>query len=497
MSSASLARSGLIVASGLMLGRMLGFVREIGIAAQFGVTGMADAAILTLSLPDMVMTILCGGVLSAVLVPEFVRLGEQGAAVLHRRTSVMGAMAGSLVAGLTAVMSLPLAQLLAPGASTPSQQVIAHGIAWSAWLMPLVICATITTVWLQAMQRFGASAFATVFFNAVLVGVLWAGLPAADPLRALALAMLAAGTVRCLWLWSDARPFMNRAEPSGMDWPALRKRYVDALVASTALFVFPLIGRAIASGAGDGGLAIFNYASKLIELPLAIAITMVSTVVFAPLARQIQQGGDWSGLWANSQRLVVALAVIITMVTVTFSQSLADVAFGWGAMTPAGRHEIARQCSVGMLSLALQGMFGLNNLVLAAFHETRRMMLYSLTGLLVFGVSGHLLFRVAGGAGLMAALVLAYAVMVFLQCRWLVREKSVDILRIPDPAYLKVMAVIGAGSALFLLLVPRVLSPWVGLFGAVVQGLCLAAAAVMVHGELRGYLRHMLQRRAV
>ena len=63
---------------GILLGRLLGFFRETLIASQFGVSGLADVAILTLTLPDLFMSVLLGGAASIVLVPVFVRLQGAG-----------------------------------------------------------------------------------------------------------------------------------------------------------------------------------------------------------------------------------------------------------------------------------------------------------------------------------------------------------------------------------------------------------------------------------
>ncbi|HEX5277408.1 MAG TPA: lipid II flippase MurJ [Fluviicoccus sp.] len=479
-----LLKSGLVLALGLLLGRVLGFGRELGVAAEFGATGMADAAILTLTFPDLLMNILFGGVLSAVLVPEFVRLGERGSWVLHRRVTVAALAVAVLLAVLIGVFSQPLARVLAPGAGQASATAMAHGLAWSAWLMPLIVCSTVTTVWLQALQRFSASAFSTLFYNALLVAVIWSGLPADDPLRALALTMVAAGVVRSLWLWASVRNDINPAVPEGLDWPGLRRRYADALLTSLALFLFPLVGRAIASHAGDGGLAIYNYATKLVELPLGIAITMVSVVVFSKLAGLIQQSGDWQSLWRDSLRLVAGLAVMITLPAVCFSRQLAEAAFGWGAMSSASLEHIAAQSSVGMLSLGLQGVYVLNNLVLSSFHETRRMMRYSLAGLGVFALGGYAGFAVLGGEGLMLGLVLAYAVMAVLQSRWLAAAGAKAFGNALDARFARMTLWMLAVSIPFWLLSPHV-GRWGGLALASVQFMGLAGLAVACQPVLR------------
>ncbi|WP_165391286.1 murein biosynthesis integral membrane protein MurJ [Fluviicoccus keumensis] len=479
-----LVRSGLLLALGLLLGRLLGFGRELGVAARFGATGMADAIIFTLTFPDLLMTIFFGGVLSTVLVTEFVRLGEQGSWVLHRQVTQWGGALALAMAICLAACAEPVVRLLAPGVSVSTQELMAHGVAWSAWLMPLIVCATATTVWLQALQRFAASAFSTLLYNAVVVMAIWTGLPAGDPLRALALAMVAAGLLRCFWLWFDLRGCVNPTPPHGMDWVAMFRRYLDALLTSIALFLVPVIGRAMATGSGDGGMALYNYASKLVELPLAVAITLVSVVVFSPLARLVQQKEDWASLWRSSARVVVGLSVMICLTTFAFGQELTSVAFGWGQLSETQLKLIADMTITGMLSLIFQGVYALNNVVLSALHETRRMMFYSLAGLMVFILAAWIGFWFWEAKGLMVALTAAYGVMVLLQLFWLGGVAQAGLADIFDNHFIRVLVFMILASLPFFL-IPSSLGRWLGLVGAFCQFIVLTVVAVGLHPRLR------------
>lgn len=70
----SIARSSLIMASGTVISRILGFVRAVVLAAAIGVTtDAADAFGVANQLPNNVYAIIVGGVLNAVLVPQIVK----------------------------------------------------------------------------------------------------------------------------------------------------------------------------------------------------------------------------------------------------------------------------------------------------------------------------------------------------------------------------------------------------------------------------------------
>ena len=78
MAERSVARSSVIMASGTIVSRILGFARAVLIAGAIGVTtDAADAFGVANQLPNNVYAILVGGVLNAVLVPQLVRARSQ------------------------------------------------------------------------------------------------------------------------------------------------------------------------------------------------------------------------------------------------------------------------------------------------------------------------------------------------------------------------------------------------------------------------------------
>jgi len=69
----SLRSAGLISLMLLLTSRLLGLLRESAQAAAFGTSGMADAVVLMLTLPDWLTGFIAGGALSYVLLPLWAR----------------------------------------------------------------------------------------------------------------------------------------------------------------------------------------------------------------------------------------------------------------------------------------------------------------------------------------------------------------------------------------------------------------------------------------
>lgn len=87
-----LISNALWISLGVFLGRVAGFVREILIAGQFGVSLEADIAVVLLTAPDVLTNLLMGGALSAVLIPRFKRfgIGVRSDALFYKGTLVAG-----------------------------------------------------------------------------------------------------------------------------------------------------------------------------------------------------------------------------------------------------------------------------------------------------------------------------------------------------------------------------------------------------------------------
>src|SRR3989339_190833 len=101
-----IAQATLVILLFSLLGKALGFVREIIIAAYFGTTYRTDAYFIGIAGPDFVREIISGGVLTAVFIPVYTAAlarydQEKSRRILNTVTSLLiAALALSIILGI-------------------------------------------------------------------------------------------------------------------------------------------------------------------------------------------------------------------------------------------------------------------------------------------------------------------------------------------------------------------------------------------------------------
>ena len=171
----SVARSSLIMASGTIISRVLGFVRAVLLAAMIGVTtNAADAFGVANQLPNNVYAIIAGGVLNAVLVPQLVKArshSDGGAGYINRLLTMAIVVFGSIT--VIATIAAPLLVSIYTSGWTPAHLALATAFAY--WCLPQLFFYAIYSMLgevLNARGHFGPFMWAPVLNNIVgLIGM--------------------------------------------------------------------------------------------------------------------------------------------------------------------------------------------------------------------------------------------------------------------------------------------------------------------------------------
>ena len=127
----SLARDVTTVGSATLLSRLLGFFRDVGIAAVLGAGVLSDAYFAALQIPNLFRRLLAEGALNSAFVPMWLRIRDAGRAPRRPPRSAK-AMLGMLAAalGYRAVLCLAVRpaviHLLAPGFRDPRRSLSAR-----------------------------------------------------------------------------------------------------------------------------------------------------------------------------------------------------------------------------------------------------------------------------------------------------------------------------------------------------------------------------------
>ena len=171
----SLVRSSAVVAVGTMLSRITGFARIAALAYALGVTTLAGTYSYANETPNIVYELLLGGVLTATLVPLFVRHHEErddDAASAIFTVAILVLLAVTVVGVLLAPVIVRLYTLNVHARNLAEQRELATQLL--RLFMPQMLfygIVTLATAMLNARRRFLAAAFAPVLNNLVVIVV--------------------------------------------------------------------------------------------------------------------------------------------------------------------------------------------------------------------------------------------------------------------------------------------------------------------------------------
>src|SRR4051794_1679100 len=386
-------KAGVLSLALLLASRLLGLVRESAQAAAFGASGLGDVAVLMLTLPDWLAGLLASGALAYVLLPQWSH--EEGARVAasQRRVARWLVGWGALLAVVLVLAQQPLVHWLAAGLPARLQGLAGTGIACSALAVPFALLAALWITRLQHERDFVGMYAANLVVNAVLVAALaalvFAHWAARTEVLVLGAGLLLAMAARLVWLRWRQRPFQSAATPADVPLPA-GTVWLWAAAAAGLPLALPFAARSLASHEAAGALAMFNYAWKLVELPLVLAIQLVGTLALVPIARAVRSG-DAAETGATLRRgfaLAWALACASAAGLLVAAPAVAQLLFGWGRMQPQALAQVAEWARIGAWGLLPQALIAIALAALAAQARLRIAVLAYATALVVLLLAG-------------------------------------------------------------------------------------------------------------
>ncbi len=363
----SLVKKFATVASGTLMSRVLGFTREMLMAAAVGTGPIADAFYAAFQFPNTFRRLFAEGAFNAAFVPLFAKEIEANGVDGAKRFSeeVFGVLFTALLA-ITIVMelSMPLLVrfLIAPGfADQPDK--LSVTISLATIMFPYLICMSLGAMMagmLNSLRRYFAAAIAPVFLNVILIAVLayawYEGLDGPAVGYGLAWGVLAAGIVQLGIVWFAVRHAGVRlgfrrprltANVKRLLWLAL-----PAAITGGITQINQLIGTAIAS-AQNSAVSSLAYADRIYQLPLGVVGVAVAIVLLPELSRALKSGNlvEAANLQNRSVEFTLFLTLPAAAALLTMSEPIVRVLYERGAFGPEDTVLVARILAIFGLGL--------------------------------------------------------------------------------------------------------------------------------------------------
>lgn len=300
----SLLRNFATVGGATATSRVLGFVRDIFIAAALGTGPVADAFFVAFRFPNLFRRLFAEGAFNSAFVPLFAKALEGEGDDASRRfgeEALAALLTALLVFVAIAEIAMPLLMLvLAPGfVSDPDKFDLAVFLTRIAFpYLALVSLVAFYSGVLNARGRFAAAAFAPALLNVVFIAslilVFWLGYadsPAAGTV--LAWATLVGGVAQlAVVFFASARDHMVFRLRLPRLTAAVRRLWslaVPGILAGGIIQINIVVGTMIASLA-PGAVSYLYYADRIYQLPLGIVGIAIGIVLLPDLSRQLRAG---------------------------------------------------------------------------------------------------------------------------------------------------------------------------------------------------------------
>jgi putative peptidoglycan lipid II flippase len=360
--TARLLKSSAIVGLGTALSRVTGFMRVAAISYALGVSTLAGVYSWANETPNIVYELLLGGVLTATLVPQFVRhLQDKDDDATSAVFTV--AMLGLLVITIVGVVAAPLIARLylinVHGTARADQ--LKLGTAFIRLFMPQMLFYGLTALAsavLQARRQFAAAALAPILNNVVVIAIFFAlpriadgpftvpgvldddglmlliGLGTTAGILAMSLALLPAlraARVHLRFL-ADFRHAAVRRVMALSGWTI---GYVAANQIALAIVIVLANGVELSSQKGHGGAFVYNNAYLLFVLPYGLLAFPIMTAVLPELAaagRRVDRPA-LRHRFARTLRLSLTVLIPAAAVAVALARPITAALLQRGAFT--------------------------------------------------------------------------------------------------------------------------------------------------------------------
>lgn len=472
--SIKLAVSGVMVIT--LLGKLLGFLRELILAYFFGVGSISDAYLISQTIPGTLFQII-GIAISTCFVPVFLRIKINGSKkesdgfVDRFITLIM--IVCAFVIGVVMIFTRQIVKVFAMGFDTSTMQLAIEFTRISIVTLFASGFVYTYTAFLQAEKRFFQASFGVIPYNiglilAIVIGAKF-NVYALAYISALAVVIQLLYQILCIRKIPYYFHFNFQLKDTNIKTALLLLPPVVVGVAATEINT--LIDRTLASSILIGGVTVITYGTSLFNLIVGVFSQSVS-MVYYPEISEASIKKDVENLKQAVQKSVEMAIFFLVPITVgicVLSTPFVKVLFGhgdFGEKSVGLVSEVLIFYSIGFVPYAIKQT--LNN-VFYANKKTKIPMINTTIGIVVNVVGNLLLSRIMGLNGLALATSLASVTISVLLI--ISTKREMGFLPLPKFSFwfrlllaallmgiiIKVLMTFTTGSALFVMVISFIL----------------------------------------
>lgn len=506
-----IARAASLVMVLFIVSRVLGLLREIIIARQFGTSAELDAYVTAFRLPDFLFYVVAGGALGSAFIPVFTgyltREDVPGAWKLASAVINWMVLLLSGLGGLAAILAPWLVATLFSEFSPDQQALTAELMRWM--LVSTVIFGVSGVVMgiLNAHQHFLLPALAPIFYNgsiivaAVVLGPTWG-------VRGLTLGVVVGALLHLLvqipGLFQQRMVYHLSLAPRNPSLHQVARLMAPRTLGLAAVQLNFVVTVILAARLPEGSISALNYGWIIMLLPQGVIAQSVATALFPTLAALVaaQKLSEFRHVFGTTLRNMLFLTFPAMLGLLILSEPVVRLLLQGQAFTAESTSLTA--WALGFFALGLVGHASVE-ITTRAFYALQDTITPVSIGLAAIVANIGLSFGLMavfergglpphGGLALANALAVTAEMVVLL---WLLRPRMDGLFTPGTTASLWKMgaATLGMGGVLLIVLPFLPDGRFGGVIGVVLGGVVYLGLAHLLRVEELGVVQQMLLRR--
>lgn len=425
----TLAKAAIGVIVITFLSKILGFGREMAVAAQLGATSEGDAYKVAIFVPMMIFSVISSA-LSNTFIPLLAEQETKGPKVVQRYISnvtITLSLLFIVVAGLSLFFNPWIVKAIAPGFDNSTYQLT---VRLTYWLTPSIIFLGFIGLnfgYLHFRQVFVLPGLSGFIFNFINIAALLIWVPRIGVFGAVA-GMLAAYCGQMVFLAVLAWLKGYRVS-FYLNWhdPALKKMMLLAMpmIVGTATGVMAnWVDRIFASALAPGSISALDFATRLNDFALGIFVSTIGGVYFPTLSR-LSATGEWEEFKRHLLRvisLVIYMVLPMALGMMLLAEPIVQLIFQRGAFDLRATNMTANALfyyTIGLCGFAIQVIF---SQTFYALRNTLIPVLSAVIMVLINIVLNYFLVKFMGLGGIAFSTSIASIIMIFFM-PWKLKQK--------------------------------------------------------------------------
>ncbi|MDQ3539641.1 MAG: murein biosynthesis integral membrane protein MurJ [Chloroflexota bacterium] len=405
-----MAGNAAIVAGAFAVSRLLGLVREIVIAGQFGTGDTYDAYLAAFRIPDLIFVVVMSGAFGSAFIPVFGGfLARDDSARAWKLANTLLTYVVVLLVFVAQVILLfagPLIDDVIAPELPPDAQRLAVNLTRLLLLSPLLLgLGAAAKGMLEAHDAFTLPAIAPILYNlGIILGALALtpffgvyGLAAGVILGAAShVAVQFAALVRYGFRF---RPSFSRDTEGLGEVARLMLPRIAGQVASQANLI---VMTNFASRLGEGRISALSYAQHLVLLPHGVLAMSLSTVIFPRMARQFELGklDELRQTLQHALGPLLFLTIPAAIGLFAFRVSIVQVVLQYGSFTAESTALVSEAVGYFAIGLLARALIEPITRAFYAMRDTRTPLIVAVLAIIVNIAMSSILAPLLGHGGL-------------------------------------------------------------------------------------------------